>query len=186
MKKILFLIFIFFTFNCFAWYPVYSNNEFRLIASGKIQNLYKDFGKDWRIEGQLISVKPVQNIKIGGLFSKGKSDSTIGAHVTYSINPFIDLTVTGDLKSIDDIGGNFVLSGNIFLLKGRCLIKPFVQVDHKFVGEIGFINYFKMQKNIWFHYGLGYSPKIKNLKGHESHSVSILLGTSFFDYKNDK
>ena len=173
MKNFLILFFIIFSFNVFAWYPVHANNEFRIIASGDIHTM-----NEWKIQGQLISMKPVDDLKIGGIFSKSDDESSVGAKITYSINPFLDLTATGDLKSLDDLGATFIISGN-FYHKDDLLFKPFLQVDHEQVGEVGFIVYANAHRNIWFHMGLGYSPKMPNSENYKIHKLSIILGTTF-------
>ena len=184
MTKLLSLLFIgLFCMAGYGWYPVHSKNEFRLIASGPVQHLKEPskLGKLWNIEGQLVSLHAAENLKIGGLFSKGHEDSSIGAHVTYSFNKYIDLTVTGGLKSIKSLGGTFIVSGNYSPLP-RVLLKPFLKVDHKQVGEFGSLVYLKAEDNIWFHLGLGYSPKLRSglpLNQHASNKLAVIAGVSF-------
>ena len=182
MKKLLILIASLFCFSGYAWYPIHSNNEFRIIGSGPADAL-KDLGslgQNWKVEGQLVSLKPINKMKIGGLFSKGQKESSIGAHITYSINEYVDVTAVGDLKSLEDIGGVFVLSGKFFV-KPKVLFKPFIQIDDETVGELGAIVYLKAKDSLWFHVGIGYSPKIdaKGFEKYKEHKLALIFGTSF-------
>lgn len=181
MHKLIFIFSCFISFYAYGWYPVHSNHEFRIIAKGSLNKIqtFEDVLNNWNIEGQLISLKPIKGLKVGGLFSKGKKTSSIGAHLTYSINKYVDISLIGDVESLEKIGGSFTLSLN--LDKDKFLFKPFLQVSEEKIGEIGLIIYYDIDKNIMFHVGLGLSPRIKMNKTKiiQKNSITFIFGTVF-------
>lgn len=155
MRK--FFVYTFFISFLCGWYPTNSSNEFRLIASGEPKNILS--GQGWRIEGQLLSTKVQDKIKLGGVFSHGKYASKLGLQGSYKVNRYFEVLILGSLETKAVLGGNFSIAGNFPY--GNTLIKPFVQVSDKLLGEVGFIVYDSLDGLVDVHYGVSYAPKLK-------------------------
>ena len=177
MKKILFSILIMPLF-CFGWYPHKTSSEIRVIAVNTLEN-FKNFN-DWDISGQLLQKKISEQSQIGAMFSLGsrEKESKIGAHYTYSVNKYVDVAFSGDVSQHQNFGGSFWVNLNVFY-KGFEL-KPFFNVDHRTLSELGLIVYKKIGES-FFNFGVAYSPHVSltgNKESKES-TISLLFGTSF-------
>ena len=181
MRLILLLLFI--PFFSFAWYPHKTSSEIRLIAVNNLKQ-WKNFS-EWDISGQLLQKKISDQSQIGAMFSLGskEKESKIGAHYTYSINKFVDIAFSGDISQNQKFGGSFWLNCNVYW--DQFELKPFINIDHKTLAEVGFILYFKVAKSL-FNVGLSYSPKGSLLQTgiKKEQTIAVLFGTSFDNVNN--
>ena len=171
MKKILLVMLAgLFCFGAWGWYPSKKTSEIRLI--GQTQG---GIGSgDYSIEGQLLGAHVLNdNFHLGGVFkmSPENKDSKLGAMLTYSINKYVFISLSGDLSSKNDIGGEFILHGNFDV--SAISFMPFAKINHNKIGEVGLITYFDLG-GVMFSLGGGYKPP----QGEDKHhNMIVLVGT---------
>ena len=181
--KLLLVTLLFPLFSFGSWYPHKSTSEIRFVSAHKGKITEKNLKKlsRWEVSGRLIQATIKDDHQIGGVFQLGSevSESKLGLHYTYTINKLLDVTVAGDTSdAFKKIGGSFFV--NLNLNYKRFNLKPFVNIDHKRIAELGFVVYFPVQ-GVECNAGLAYTP---SLGKDQKSRIVLMFGTSFLDSKN--
>ena len=179
--KVLLVSLLFPLFVNASWYPHNAVSEIRFVSShdGEVtQENLKKLSR-WEVSGRLGHVAFKNGHQVGGIFQLGSeiSESKMGVHYTYKVNEILDLTVAGDaMDGFTKFGGAFYANLN---LKFKGLdIKPFINVDHNQLAEVGAVVYFKVQ-GVECNVGLAYAPKLGK---REEEQITLMFGTSFLDH----
>ncbi len=172
--KLILLTILLFGFGAHAWYPNRDAQEFRMVMSSE-EGL---FGSLWNIEGQLISKKFLNDdTSLGGSFKLGEEESALAANLTYGINKYFFVTVSGNMNNKKSLGGSVWISG--LLNEDDMSYLPFVLIDHNQLSSVGMVLYYDIS-GVSVHVGLAYRPPILTAK---HHNVTIMFGTSFTESK---